>query len=261
MQWHEVQRDFIDRLRDAETDAPHSLGGTAASPATKRFNVYRNNVAVSLTEALAAGYPVVQKLVGDEFFMAMARIYVDQNVPRSPVMLHYGANFPEFIEAFEPARGLPFLADVARLEMAWRTAYNAADADAAGIDLLQSISPERLEDVTFSCHPSLQIISSGWPMASIWNAHQGDDDPTEAMQQIAAQARRESVIVVRPVATVDVRLISDATAQFFSSLKQGLTLGQAAEPLAQSETEDMGGMLQLLFSAGCVSGVSVQADR
>ncbi len=254
MPWPSIQRDFASALRDPECAVPAAIARTASRAPLKRFNVYRNNIAVSLTEAVGAGYPVVRQLVGKDFFDAMARVYVDANRPRSPVMLEYGDTFADFIAEFEPARGLPFLADVARVEWAWARAYHAQDAEPADIALLQTIAPETLATTGLVLHPSLQVIASKWPVASIWHCHQTDDDPAAAMSELSPVA--EYAIIVRPRMDVDVRLIDAATAQVVSALGQGCSLGAAAEPLMAAGEADLGAMLQLLFGAGCVVGLS-----
>src|SRR3546814_5903028 len=79
------------------------------------------------------------RIVGDEIFRAMARVYVASAPPHSPIMLDYGASFPDFIERFEPATTLPYLADVARIERAWIEAYHAAERSEEHTSELQSL--------------------------------------------------------------------------------------------------------------------------
>ncbi|MEM6498909.1 MAG: putative DNA-binding domain-containing protein [Pseudomonadota bacterium] len=257
MQWHELQSQFIDSLRNPDLGLPDGLGTVCGSLQTKRFNVYRNNVAVSLADNLAASYPVTQQLVGEEFFVGMARVFADSNAPTSPVMLGYGAEFPEFISRFEPAQGLPFLADVARIERDWNGAYNAADAHPIGIEALQSIAPDALEATIIHLHPSLRIIRSDWPALSIWHLHQTSDNPAAAMQDLTPEP--ESGVIVRPSLDVDVRLIPDLAAVFYTALADGRSLGVAAELLADAQSNDMGAMLQLLFTCGAVCAVEPPA--
>lgn len=89
---------------------------------------YRNNVAVSLGQALGRRFPVIQRLVGDEFFAALARAYLAADPPRSPVLMEWGAGFADFLAGFRPLAGWPFMADVARIEWARGLAFHAADA-------------------------------------------------------------------------------------------------------------------------------------
>ena len=254
MLWSDLQAEFVESLRDPELPVPDGVGlGMRNNLQTKRFNVYRNNVAVGLTENLAASYPVTKQLVGEEFFTGMARVFVDLNAPRSPVMLHYGEHFPEFISDFEPAQSLPFLADVASIERCWNQAYNALDASPVGIESLQEVAPDLMGDAVLQLHPSLQVVRSAWPAFSIWHLHQTADDPAMAMQELAPEA--ESGLLVRPSLDVDVRLIPDAAAAFYTALQNGKTLGEAAEILPEAQASEMGSMLQLLFSCGAVHRV------
>jgi hypothetical protein len=97
-------------------------------PAGRRFNVYRNNVAASLTDALATGFPVIAKLLGEEFFRAMAGVFLRAHPPGDPRLQLWGGKFPGFLARFEPVAHLPYLPDMARLELGLRQSYHAADA-------------------------------------------------------------------------------------------------------------------------------------
>ncbi len=82
----------------------------------------------SLIDALRTKFPATERIVGEEFFRAMARVFVIAHPPRSKILHTYGDDFGDFIAAFEPAAELAYLADVARLEAARTRAYHAADA-------------------------------------------------------------------------------------------------------------------------------------
>src|SRR5258707_357764 len=114
-------------LVDPDYEAPTCVVGPNGKGAIKRYNVYRNNVTVSLIDALAAVFPATQRITGVEFFRAMARFHVRASPPRSPLLFEYGHEFPDFIERYEYARPMPYLADTARIERAWLDAYHAAD--------------------------------------------------------------------------------------------------------------------------------------
>ena len=112
------QDEFIAALRDPSRPP-------AITEDTRRFAVYRNNVYVSLVDALVAGFPKVHELVGDTFFRAMARDYAAEHPPKTPVLAFYGEDFGAFISGFQPAEGVPYLGDIARLEFARRCALHA----------------------------------------------------------------------------------------------------------------------------------------
>src|ERR1700756_5166315 len=139
---------FADRFAAGLTDptcpTPSGVLGPRGKSAAKRYNVYRNNVTVSLIDALVAIYPAVQRITGTDFFRAMARFHVRATPPTSPLLFEYGRHFPAFIQSYEYAQDLPWLADVARIERAWLDAYHAADAPPLPTAALAEGPPERL---------------------------------------------------------------------------------------------------------------------
>ena len=68
---------------------------------------------IGLTEALEAAFPVVRKLVGDEFFRAMAGVYLRTHPPKTPLMMFYGEAMPQFLSRFGPTKKFGYLPDIA----------------------------------------------------------------------------------------------------------------------------------------------------
>ena len=132
----EVQAGFAAALLDPAAPVPAGIVGPDRRPAPRRFAVYRNNVVSALANAVAGSFPAVKRIVGEDFFRAMARAYVLAEPPTSPVLLDYGITFPDFIARFAPAASLPYLPDVARIERRWREAYHAEDAEPLPPDAL-----------------------------------------------------------------------------------------------------------------------------
>ncbi len=173
------QGTFAAALLDPDRDIPEGLVTPGGQPAARRFGIYRNNVTVSLVNALSEVFPTVQNLVGEEFFRAMARLYVQDNPPTSRLLFEYGASFPAFIGQFEPAADLPFLPDVARLERLWLDSFHAADAAPLDGTILQRVAPEQLASLTFgiiprrACFAAITRPSPSWPAtapANRWTA-------------------------------------------------------------------------------------------
>jgi len=248
---------FADSLLAVQPTCPPGLMAWNGSDPARRFAIYRNNVMVSLIDALADTFPVTQALVGKEFFGGMASVFARANPPRSPVMAHYGAGFAGYIEGFAPAAGLPYLADVARLEMLRVQAYHAADAQPvspAAITLLLA-DPGRLPAARFTLHPSLRIMQSRHAVVSLWAAHQGD----YVYSALAAvdTALPESALLLRTGLEVEIYRITTGTTTFISHLQEGRGLGTAVElALAADDAFDMAEALGLLIRAGALSGIA-----
>jgi len=247
---------FVDSLLAPQAACPPGLTAWNGSHPGRRFAVYRNNVMVSLIDALADTYPVTQALVGEEFFRAMAGVFARANPPHSPVMAHYGEGFADFIENFPAAVELPYLADVARLEMLRVGAYHAADAKPVPpeeIALLMS-APERLPEVRFSLQPSLRILASPHAVVSLWAAHQGEDRDSALATLDTTLA--ESALVLRVGLDVEIYRIATGTAIFVRHLQEGLGLGAAGEQaLAADASFDMAEALGLLLRGGAITGL------
>jgi hypothetical protein len=218
----------------------------------RRFSVHRNNLYASLTEALRARYPVILRLVGEEFFKAAASIFAAAHPPRTPVLLEYGDGFPAFLESFEPARGLPYLADVARLEWLRHAAYHAADKAPLTAADLAKVPHENAGSLIFALHPSAGLIASPYPIFSIWETNTRDGQ----VRPIGPELPGEAVLVVRPELDVNVLRLGLAEHAFAAALAAGQTLAQAIGQAAAHDGFDLSPTLAKLIAAGAFGGVS-----
>lgn len=228
------QTSFARALLNPELACPGGLKTWNGSDPEVRFAVYRNNVTVSLIDALADTFPIVQELVGMEFFRAMARVFVQSNPPRSRIMAYYGGSFADFVESFPPAMSVPYLADVARLEMGRVMACHAADVPPVPPEALQAAlsDPQRLMSLRLVLHPSVHVIASRFAVFSLWAAHQGalcisSVDPAAA----------QTALVFRNELDVDTVELPAGAGQFVKSLQMGETLAGAASTANSGDHE------------------------
>ena len=135
----DVEKSFAASLLDKDGKVPPDLTSYSSPVPQSRFNIYRNNVHVALIDMMAARFPVVLKLVGEEFFRGLARSYIRAHPPKSAMTINYGAGLPEFLRNFEHVQDVPYLADVAELEWLRMEAYNAADRKSLGGEDLAAI--------------------------------------------------------------------------------------------------------------------------
>lgn len=253
----QLQETFAAALLHPELPVPDQLVSHLTRVPEKRFAVYRNNVVSSLVDALANRFPATQRIVGAEFFRAMARIFVMQDPPRSPLLMQYGDDFPEFISAFEPAAEIAYLADVARIEAARTRAYHAADRTPANAAGLQSIDPARLEQLRVVRHPSAEIVRSKHPAVTIWAMNAG-----ELTLGPIDDWRGEDALVVRPRFDVEVRRLPDGGAVFLGALFSGTPLGPAARAAqAEANAFDLTANLAGLVTSGVVAAFLLPGER
>jgi hypothetical protein len=224
---------FSNGLLRPERETPSLIAGPKGKGAVKRYNVYRNNVTVSLIEALAAIFPAVRRITGEEFFGAMARFHIRETPPSSPLLF-----------------------DVARIERAWLDAYHAADAEPLSPSALAVVPAERLDDLVFRPHPATRIIRSRFAAVTIFAANRSRD-PFEKINA----GQPEDGLITRPSFEVDVRRLPAGGAEFLSALIAGEKLGVAAGAALQaSPSFDIGAAIAGMIEAGALTSVEI-GDR
>ncbi|TYC60560.1 DUF2063 domain-containing protein [Rhodobacterales bacterium] len=244
--------EFANALLNADAPSPPGLIGPDGKAAPKRFAVYRNNVIVSLCEALGQTYPAVRTLLGDDYFNALARAFVTDHPPSSPVLIWYGGAFADFVEAFPPLQDYPYLADVARAEWAWLQAYHAEDAAPLDPAVLGSIDPEKLASARFVRHPATSRVSSEWPLADLLRANRFSPGDGAHIDLGAAQ----SLLITRPDLDVDVVPLRPGGAAFVDALLSGAGLGEAAGLGADASAEfSLSDCLSDCLGAGAFKGL------
>jgi len=240
----DFQQDFARALRDPDLAVPQGVASHNSDAPQDRFAVYRNNVMVGLAGALNARFPVTRKIVGEDFFKGAARLFAAAHPPRSPLMMFYGDGFPAFLAGFEPAREVPYLADVARLEAARTRAYHAAGADPLTPAALCGVALDPLAGSRFTLHPSVEIVASTYPIVTIWSMNSGEMDLAPITDW-----RGEDALVSRPGYDVEVRRLPSGAKTFLQSLTAGNPLGAAAEAaLAANASFDLAVNLAALFA-------------
>lgn len=249
------QAGFAAALLDPAAPPPAGLRAWNGSDPAPRLGVYRNNVVASLVVALAETFAVVRELVGGDFFDAMARHFIRLHPPASPMLAEYGEALPAFIEGFAPAAGLPYLADIARLEHARVQSFHAADAPALRAHQLAArlAEPECLPAARVRLHPSVHVVASRHAVVSIWAAHQGRGD-----LGLVDPKRPEAALLLREDDDAAVIAVPHATAAFAAVLAGGATLATAVAAASGTDAPDglgfdLGTALAVLIGHGALA--------
>jgi uncharacterized protein (UPF0276 family) len=243
-----LQQTFGAALSDSAHDA-------ALAPLLKgdprRIGIYRGNLHAHWTRALSSAYPVLRRLVGDEFFDALARVYGRAHPAPDPDLNRFGAALPDFLAGFAPAADHPYLPDVARLEWCVHEAWFAPAADAAPA-ALAGLAPDAFEAARAVLHPSLRLHASPWATVALWRAHQADgaDFPDEL------QARTHA-LVLRPRLDVAVEVIGAAEHAALACLARGGTFGAALDAAFDVDGDfDVAAHLRRWLDGGMLVGLA-----
>lgn len=249
-----TQSQFRAALLDPNAPSPDGLHDAQGHRAGKRFDVYRNNVTVALIEALQTGFPVVQKLLGTQNFDQLAQVFVRAHPPQSPLIMHYGAALPAFLDGFAPLAHIGYLSDVARLELALRRSYHAADPAAFDPSQLGASAPEVLMASTLTIAAPVELIPSRWPLVDIWhfNTVEGADKP---------RATPQSALITRAEFDPEPHAVGEAEAAWLAQIMSGATLAQAQETASKTDPNfDLTTVLSLLLQHNAIAGFTTPKE-
>ena len=200
------------------------LKRTTGLSAARRLQIYRNNVFESLTAALGAVYPVVAKLVGEEFFRQLARGYTLAHPSRSGNLHEFGHALPTFIERQPVAGQLPYLADVAALEWACHEVWHEADDEPLDTKALAAVPVASQARLRLHLAAATRLIASPYPVLRIWQANQSGD-AAEALITLDEGGVR--LAVARRAFEIEFRLLGAAEDRWLRALASGATLNAA----------------------------------
>ena len=202
--------------------------------------VYRNTIAKGCVDALAANFPTVQSMVGEDWFRAAAALFAREAPPTTAALLNYGEAFPAWLERFPPAADLPYLAGIAHLDRLWTEALFAAEAPALDAEALARLAPEVLAETRLGLHPSVRFAAFDAGLPSLWRAARGGAKDLEISET------PETLLLVRHGEAVASRVVGAAETAFLRACRDGLTAGEAAEAAA---TADPNAPFASLFAA------------
>ncbi|MBD9500623.1 putative DNA-binding domain-containing protein [Pseudomonas sp. BGr12] len=158
-------------FQDAFVEALYRRPAPALQGVTTQaaFEVYRNTVLKGCVDALCDNFPTVERLVGTDWIRAAAAVHAREAPPDDARLVLYGKSFADFLDAFEPARELPYLGAVARLDRLWTEAFVAPQE--ARLDLA-SLAGMTASDLA-TCHLAPRAcVRWSWfpeqPVYSIW---------------------------------------------------------------------------------------------
>jgi hypothetical protein len=225
----------------------------ATASAARGFAAHRATARANLHNALRGVYPVVERLVGMEFFAFAAHAYITRNRSTSGNLNLYGTEFPAFISSFRPAATLPYLADVAALEWALHEVYAAAEASPVSPLHLATMAPEHYGRLTCSLHPATRLLRSAFPIQSIWEKNQPGyaGDPSVDLRQ-----EGDHLLIRRTAAEMAIERVSAADWRFLSLLAQGRCLEETLIGVsAIDQAFDLAAALRRYYGTGVLIDV------
>jgi len=198
----------------------------------RRLQVYRNSIFAGLTEALRAIYPVIDRLVGGEFFEHTARHFIARHPSITGNLHDFGGEFPEFLATFPEASDLNYLPDVARLEWAYHQVFHAEHHAPLDLSALAAVSPAEYGCLHWQMHPACRLLDSEFPILRIWQVNQDD---SECMETVDLSAGPTRLLIIRRGLEVDLEILGPSEHALLHALAGGRTFADACELALASE--------------------------
>lgn len=197
----------------------------------QNLRIYQNNILKHLLKALQTTYPLIVKLVGEDFFQICAKEYIKQYPSRSGDLNDYGEYFSDFLVKYDPVKDLIYLAEVAQFEWICHLLLTAAQPPALDIDVLNKISPENYEQIRFVLHPASKIVKFYHPILRIIELCQKDigDDVVELGDEGV------NLLMIRRDLDISLIPLSEGDYIFLTSLAEGQSVAAALETTLQAD--------------------------
>jgi len=225
--------------------------------AVERVRIYTNNSRIGFEQALAATYPVIQRLGGVEWFAQQARAYQLRFPSRCGDLQYVGQHFPQFLQAGLSGSAHAYFVDVARLEWIYQESLVAADGPALDPSDLGAIHEADFTRLAFVPHPSLRLLASEFPLLAIWQANQPESPMDGA--GVTLDDGPDQLVLIRRATHVELRRLAVADFSLLGQLSRGTCLGEAADTLAVTSADfDLPASLRQLVSLDFFSAIEVR---
>jgi Putative DNA-binding domain len=235
-------------------DLQRRFAASLLDPVTPQASVYRNTIAGNYRNALGATYAVVRQLTGAAFFNAAVDAFTAAHPSAGGDLNVYGREFGAFLAAYPPARTLPYLPDVARLEWAMDEAMRAADREAdpeAVLAALAQVAGDLLVRQRLALDPSCRFVHSPFPVMRIWQVHQSDGD-----KAVDLDAGPDHLVVRREGAVPSIARCGAGDFAFLAALSGGADLGTSLEAaVAIDAWFDLGTALRRYIGDATIAGL------
>lgn len=220
-----------------------------------RLAIYRHAFRARLTAALRENYPVLHQVLGDETFDEVALGFIAAHPSRQPSIRWFGNELPAHLQVLADADQLPHpaLADLARMEWALGTAFDAADAAPLSVEQLLAVAPEAWPELRFSAHPSLRLIALDWAIEPLWRALSDNPEAETA----APEAQPHHLLVWRQSDQTQWRSVEPFEANLLQAALAGESFAELCERAAATQGEQaaatVAGYLRVWVEAGLLT--------
>jgi hypothetical protein len=225
-----VQGEFQDYLLRGARAIETRVVGSARVPIETRLGIYAGAYGSRLIDALAASYPALAALLGEEDFQALGARYVQAHDSPYFSIRNYGDALEDFLGTHADYAGVPLLRELARFEWMLCAVFDAADAEPLTAAALARVAPADWPQLRFTFHPSVRRVALLWNAPQVWKAlTEGGERPelrvaTEPVEWLAWRQDLRNYF----------RSLEASEARILDAARNGASFGELCERLAVS---------------------------
>ena len=225
-----VQGEFQEYLLRGARAIETRVAGSARVPIETRLGIYAGAYGSRLVDALAASYPALAALLGEEDFQALGAKYVHAHDSPYFSIRNYGDALEAFLGTHADYAEVPLLAELARWEWLLCAVFDAADAEPLAAAALARVAPGDWPELRFTFHPSVRRAALRWNAPQVWKVL------TEGGERPELRVASEPVewLAWRQDLTNYFRSLAPGEAQTLDAARKGAAFGELCELLAAS---------------------------
>ena len=250
-----LQRQFMSFLQSQDGAIGSCVLGDNRLDVPTRLEIYRNAYSTRLKKSIETDHPVLGSYLGDDLFELMAGAYITACPSAYPSLREFADSLPGYLENNEPFSDNPIIAEIALFERRLLFAFDAADAERAQPDDLQTLAPEDWPAMRVQFHPSACLFTAHWNSVESWQALKEDQAPPAAVEQLQHWLlwRGDDRLTQFQPLSVEGEII-------FSALAADKTFAEVCESLLEGVAEEQvsacaAGQLVQWLEAGVVSKI------
>jgi hypothetical protein len=240
--------DSADGVRDA-------IAPGRGIPVERRLQIYHHAYRARLVETLADSFGHTATYLGEDWFEADARAYIETHLSTRPSLRWYGADFPAWLQQHHPQDG--DIGELAALDWALRRAFDGPDAAALTLADLAALPAEAWATLGFALQPTAERLTLHFNTLAIWQALDSDGTPPAAAALAAPGVllvwRRDLQPHFRTLGAVEALALQ----QLASKASFASTCATLAETFADQDTAaEAGTLLRRWVDEGLLAGVT-----
>jgi hypothetical protein len=254
----ELQKQFAAALFDGQCDAVAAHIRDDGIGTAARLDIYGNNLREGFRKALALEFPVIERLVGGDYFRQLAREFQTAHPSRHGDLHFVGGPFAPYLRERYHDSEYSYLSDVAALEWAWQEAFCAADAQPLQLATVAAVDPGAYGQLRFLLHPSCRLLQSPYPIVRIWRSNQPE---AGADERIDLGSGAERLLVMRTASGVEFHALDQAHYGWLEALARHATLSEALEIATALQADfDLGAALRRYIGNGAITALYPDSD-